>query len=127
MKRIVGTMTLLAFVLMGGAPCAAAYMSCGMKMPSAAERCATCATDEGGAQVLRATPCCSVLPGEDRSAAPAVLSASTGSASAPAKAAPAVTPATGDPAAAGPGYSTPSPRESTCPPPSAVRTTVLRL
>ncbi len=127
MKRLVSTFVLFAFVVMGAAPCQAAIMSCGMKMPSPDDRCGSCIADAGSGPILKATPCCRSEPGEDRSTAPAILSGFAAGSFAPVKAALTPIPA---PAAASTdvmGSLAPAPPGATSPPLSLPNTSVLRL
>ena len=127
MKRLISTSVLLAFILMGVAPCQGAIMSCGMKMPSARDRCGSCIAGPGGGPVLKAASCCRSEPGQDRSTAPAILSGLAAGSSAPVKTALATIPA---PAAASTdaiGALAPAPHGAITPPLSLPHTTVLRL
>jgi hypothetical protein len=127
MKRSVGTFALLAFLFVGAAPCAAANMRCGMKMPSAEARCASCAAEGGNVPLLLAASCCRVEPGQDRSTPPAVLSGPAPASQAPVKALVAVLPAPTGAQAGAIGLAPQTPPRATGPPPSFVLTTVLRL
>ncbi len=127
MKRTLAIVVLFAFVLMGALPCQAAFMSCGMKMPVRAERCASCAPAAPTGTVLKAGPCCRAEAGQDRSSAPAVISGPSPGSSAPVKAALATLSAPVAASTDATGSLAPAASGTSGPPLSSPHTTVLRL
>ena len=79
MKRILASLLLLSSLAAAATPCQAAFMQCGMKMPSADSRCDSCGAEKTSVPDLTAGSCCTVSPGEDRAIAPALSAPATAS------------------------------------------------
>lgn len=127
MKRLIGTILLTAFLAGVATPCQAAFMRCGMEMPSSDSRCKSCAADGPSVPSLRAGSCCSVGPGHERDGAPALISDAAPGPCAPERAAVAVVADLADGASTGPSRLSAGAAEATGPPPRFSRSPVLRL